>query len=109
MLIDRALLLVKVTDGERVAKITCGLPMLTSITAAGCSVTALITAFVSCAPKEPLLATAFALAIFGHASFAQSRKSQIICRSKWMRSLELSIEIDHSHSNSICYAEFLLT
>ncbi|KAK9904093.1 hypothetical protein WJX75_004445 [Coccomyxa subellipsoidea] len=57
-----------VTDGERVAKVSNGVPLLTKITAAGCSVTALITAFVCCAPSDPLLATAHALAVFGVAA-----------------------------------------
>jgi hydroxyethylthiazole kinase len=40
--------------------------MLTKITAAGCSVTALIAGFLAVAqPHETLLATATALAVFG--------------------------------------------
>ncbi len=42
-----------------------GHEMLTLITAAGCSLTALIAAFVAAAPQQPLLATAHALAVFG--------------------------------------------
>jgi hydroxyethylthiazole kinase len=39
--------------------------MLTKITATGCAVTALAAAFIACAPADPLLATAHALAVFG--------------------------------------------
>ncbi len=42
-----------------------GVPLLTKITAAGCAVTALAAAFISCAPHDPLMATAHALAVFG--------------------------------------------
>lgn len=55
----------QITDGRRVLEVHSGTAMLQRITAAGCTVTALIAAFVSCAPDEPLLATAHALAIFG--------------------------------------------
>lgn len=55
----------QVTDGTRVAAVSNGHPLLTSITAAGCSVTALIAAFVACGPQDPLLAAAHALAVFG--------------------------------------------
>nr|BCL66079.1 hydroxyethylthiazole kinase [Volvox africanus] len=57
-----------VTDGQRVVAVHNGHPLLTLITAAGCSVTALIAAFVSAAPGQPLLATAHALAVFGLAA-----------------------------------------
>jgi len=58
-----------VTDGERVARVSNGVPMLTSITAAGCSVTAIIAAFVAVAPPgEALMATAYALSAFGVAA-----------------------------------------
>lgn len=56
---------VQVTDGERVLGVDNGVEMLTLVTAAGCSVTALISAFVAAAPQDPLLATAHALAVFG--------------------------------------------
>lgn len=55
----------QITDGRRVVVVSNGVPMLTLVTAAGCSVTALIAAFVAVAPQEPLLATAHALAGFG--------------------------------------------
>ena len=55
----------QVTDGWRVLTVSNGVKMLQSITAAGCALTALIAAFVSCAPKNPLIATAHALALFG--------------------------------------------
>ncbi len=55
----------QVTDGTRVFACRNGVPMLTKITATGCAVTALAAAFIACAPAEPLLATAHALAVFG--------------------------------------------
>nr|BCL66148.1 hydroxyethylthiazole kinase [Volvox reticuliferus]BCL66216.1 hydroxyethylthiazole kinase [Volvox reticuliferus] len=57
-----------VTDGRLVVSAHNGHELLTLITAAGCSVTALIAAFVSVAPRQPLLATAHALAVFGLAA-----------------------------------------
>uniref|UniRef100_A0A7N0USG3 hydroxyethylthiazole kinase n=1 Tax=Kalanchoe fedtschenkoi TaxID=63787 RepID=A0A7N0USG3_KALFE len=57
-----------VTDGERVVGAKNGVPMLQRITATGCSVTALITAFVAIDPQNPLEATASALAVFGVAA-----------------------------------------
>lgn len=56
----------QVTDGKRVVGVSNGVPLLTSITAAGCSVTALIAAFLAVAPEGATLeATAAALAVFG--------------------------------------------
>lgn len=57
--------LLQVTDGQTVLGVTNGVEMLTKITAAGCSVTALIAGCVAVVPTEPLLATAAALAVFG--------------------------------------------
>ena len=55
-----------VTDGARVLGVRNGTPVLTAITAAGCSVTALIAAFLAAAPEAARLeATAAALAVFG--------------------------------------------
>lgn len=56
---------VQITDGERVVKVSNGNALMSKITAGGCSVTAMACAFITAAPKEPLLATAFALAVFG--------------------------------------------
>lgn len=56
---------VQVTNGKQVIGVSNGVPLLTKITASGCSVTALIAAFVCCAPHQPLMATAYALAVFG--------------------------------------------
>ncbi|KAK9833621.1 hypothetical protein WJX74_000869 [Apatococcus lobatus] len=55
----------KVTDGKRTLSVRNGVEMLTYITAAGCSVTALAAAFISAEPEDPLFATAAALSIFG--------------------------------------------
>jgi hydroxyethylthiazole kinase len=56
---------VQITDGKSVVKVSNGDVMMTKITAGGCSVTAVACAFITAAPEEPLLATAFALAVFG--------------------------------------------
>ena len=60
--------LLQVTDGKRVLEVSSGVAMLQQITASGCAVTALIAAFVACAPKEPHLAAAHALSAFGCAA-----------------------------------------
>ncbi|KAG8362671.1 hypothetical protein BUALT_BualtUnG0052300 [Buddleja alternifolia] len=54
-----------VTDGHRVVGVKNGVPMLQKITATGCSVTALIAAFVAIDPLRPFEATATALSVFG--------------------------------------------
>jgi hydroxyethylthiazole kinase len=56
----------QVTDGTRVLGVSNGVELLTIITAAGCSVTALIAAFLAVAPKgAEMEATAAALSVFG--------------------------------------------
>ncbi|KAG2492656.1 hypothetical protein HYH03_009071 [Edaphochlamys debaryana] len=57
-----------VTDGSRLVAVRNGEELLTSVTAAGCSLTALIAAFVAAAPGQALLATAHAFAVFGLAA-----------------------------------------
>ena len=54
-----------VTDGERVVGAHNGVAMMQKITATGCSVTALIAAFVAVDKSHPLEATAAALSVFG--------------------------------------------
>ncbi|PQP91895.1 hydroxyethylthiazole kinase [Prunus yedoensis var. nudiflora] len=54
-----------VTDGNRVVGAHNGVAMMTKITATGCSVTALIAAFVSVDQSHVLEATASALSVFG--------------------------------------------
>lgn len=54
-----------VTDGKRVIGVQNGVAMLQKITATGCSVTALIAAFVAIDPLHVVEATACALSIFG--------------------------------------------
>ncbi|KAM5553470.1 hydroxyethylthiazole kinase [Rosa sericea] len=54
-----------VTDGERVVGAHNGVAMMTKITATGCSVTALIAAFVAVDQTHVLEATAAALSLFG--------------------------------------------
>ncbi|KAD5803659.1 hypothetical protein E3N88_15019 [Mikania micrantha] len=54
-----------VTDGQRVVGAHNGLPMMQKITASGCSVTALIAAFVAVDPAHAFEATASAFSVFG--------------------------------------------
>lgn len=58
----------QVTDGTRSVRILNGTPMLTKITAAGCSLTALIAALCATMPEDPFAATVHGLAYFGWAS-----------------------------------------
>ena len=55
----------QITDGQAVLEVSNGDAMMTKITAAGCSVTAMACAFITAAPEDALHATAFALAVFG--------------------------------------------
>ncbi|GFP96198.1 hydroxyethylthiazole kinase [Phtheirospermum japonicum] len=57
-----------VTDGQRVVGARNGVAMLQKITATGCSVTALIAAFVAVGPSRPFEATVTALSVFGVAA-----------------------------------------
>ncbi|GFS42237.1 hydroxyethylthiazole kinase family protein [Actinidia rufa] len=54
-----------ITDGQRVVGAQNGVAMMQKITATGCSVTALIAAFVAVDPLHAFEATASALSIFG--------------------------------------------
>ncbi|KAH9681228.1 hypothetical protein WN943_029399 [Citrus x changshan-huyou] len=54
-----------VTDGRRVVGAHNGVPMMQKITATGCSVTALIAAFVAVDPLHAFEATASALSVYG--------------------------------------------
>ena len=54
-----------VTDGQQVVGAGNGVAMMQQITATGCSVTALIAAFVAVDPSHALEATALALSVFG--------------------------------------------
>ncbi|ESR33762.1 hypothetical protein KPL70_026331 [Citrus sinensis] len=54
-----------VTDGRRVVGAHNGVPMMQKITATGCSVTALIAAFVAVDPPHAFEATASALSVYG--------------------------------------------
>lgn len=58
-------ILLQVTDGHRVIEVNNGHVMLCDITATGCSVTALIAAFIASSPEDVMMATAAALGIFG--------------------------------------------
>ncbi|PSC74808.1 Hydroxyethylthiazole kinase isoform A [Micractinium conductrix] len=57
-----------VTDGSRVLRVANGVPLLQQITATGCSVTALVAAFVCLFPGQPLEENAAALSYFGLAA-----------------------------------------
>ncbi|XP_047334604.1 hydroxyethylthiazole kinase [Impatiens glandulifera] len=54
-----------ITDGKRVVGAGNGVPLMQKITATGCSVTALVAAFVAVDPEHAFEATASALSIFG--------------------------------------------
>jgi len=55
----------QVTDGTRVLRCRGGTATLKLITATGCSVTALIAAFLAAAPADTMVAAAAALSVFG--------------------------------------------
>jgi hydroxyethylthiazole kinase-like sugar kinase family protein len=63
-----------VTDGRRVLRCRGGTPTLKLITATGCSVTALIAAFLAATPEDPVFAAAAALSVFGCAHNACTLK-----------------------------------
>jgi hydroxyethylthiazole kinase len=54
-----------VTDGVRVIRVSAGHPSMQQITATGCTVTAVIAAFLAAGPGDQLMATAHALCIYG--------------------------------------------
>jgi hydroxyethylthiazole kinase len=56
----------QITDGHRVIEVNNGVAMLCDITATGCSVTALIAAYIAANPDDVMMATAAALAVFGY-------------------------------------------
>ncbi|WP_051171929.1 hydroxyethylthiazole kinase [Microbacterium indicum] len=53
-----------ITDGERVARIPHGTPLLTRITGGGCALGAVVAAFAGAAPEDPLLAASSAVAAY---------------------------------------------
>ena len=57
--------LLQITDGSRVVQVQNGVADMTKITAAGCAVTAMATAFIVAAPDDAVMASACALAVFG--------------------------------------------
>jgi hydroxyethylthiazole kinase len=63
-----------VTDGTRTLSITNGHPMMTRVTALGCSATALVGAFLA-AHGDPVFATAAALSVIGLAGEIAARES----------------------------------
>jgi hypothetical protein len=72
----------QVTDGQMVLRVSNGVPMLRDITATGCTVTAVMAAFVACAaPQQQVAAAAHALAVFGcvHVSLAHRPIVVVVC------------------------------
>lgn len=64
-----------VTDGERTLRIRGGSPLMTQVTAMGCSATAVIGAFLGTGGDSPLDGTAHALLAFGHAGSEAAKVS----------------------------------
>ena len=63
----------------QVIKVSNGVEMMTKITAAGCSVTAVACAFITAAPQQALLATAFALSIYGYGACSMHMQNDKCC------------------------------
>lgn len=55
----------QVTDGRRVLRVSSGHPTMQLITATGCTLTAVMAAFLAADAPDPLLAAAHAMAIYG--------------------------------------------
>ena len=53
-----------VTDGKRVVELANGSPLMTKVTALGCSLSAIVSAFLAVTP-DPFLATVAAVGVFG--------------------------------------------
>lgn len=64
-----------VTDGERAFRVRGGSPLMPKVVALGCSLTAVVGAFVAIAPGSPLAATVAALAAFAAAGEAAGRQA----------------------------------
>src|SRR5690606_22415261 len=64
-----------VTDGERVLSVSNGHPMMTRVTALGCTATALTAAFLAVEP-DAVLATAQALAVLGLCGELAAREAE---------------------------------
>lgn len=64
-----------VTDGERVLRVANGDPLMAYVTGTGCMATATIGAFLA-VDRDPVTATATALAFFGLAGEVAARKAQ---------------------------------
>lgn len=57
----------QITDGERVIRVTTGHPAMQQITATGCTLTAVMAAFLASEPPDSMLAAAHAMCIYGYA------------------------------------------
>ena len=64
-----------VTDGERVARISGGSPLMPKVTALGCSLTCLTGAFAAISPEDGFAATVAALACFAEAGETAHRQA----------------------------------
>ena len=65
-----------VTDGYRIVRLTTGDPLMARVTGTGCSASAITGAYIGANPKDLLLATASALAVFGAAGKRAAKRSQ---------------------------------
>lgn len=74
----RLLIYAQVTDGRRVIRVSTGHPGMQLIIATGCTVTALITAFLAANPPDLLMAAAHALCIYGCAASLQGHTMCIV-------------------------------
>lgn len=64
-----------VTDGERVLRVANGHPLMTRVTALGCTASAVVAAFLT-GEDDPLAATAEALAVYGLAAERAAEKAE---------------------------------
>lgn len=62
-----------ITDGARVVATRNGHPLMTKVTAVGCSLSSVVAAFVAACPADPLMATAHAICAFNAAGDAAAR------------------------------------
>jgi hydroxyethylthiazole kinase len=65
-----------VTDGERIARVSGGSPLMPQVTALGCSLTCLVGAFAAVSPEDPFAATVAALATFASAGETAGKQAE---------------------------------
>lgn len=66
----------RISDGERLALVANGHPMLTQVTGTGCMATAVVAAFVAASPDRRFEATVAALCFYGLAAERAARSSR---------------------------------